>query len=183
MFLIRFKRCAAFAWIVLISGALVTLFSSRVCLADGTGKALASPPALSGTVKDALGRPIAGVRVRLQAAGRVVARTHTDSTGAFQFKTIAPGTYTISVNKQGFKPTVETIAVSEGKRHEPMVLAMEATAPLTLKVITEAAEQGAQRSGAGNRCDGVSVRSGGDSQAARGTEHESRAGARCRRRA
>src|SRR5271170_581002 len=137
MFLIRCKRCAAFAWIVLISGALAILLSSRVCLAGGTRKALAIPPALSGTINDALGRPIAGVRVRVQAAGRVVARTHTDSTGAFQFKTVAPGTYTISVNKQGFKPTSEIIAVSAGKRHEPIVLAMEATAPLTLKVITE----------------------------------------------
>ena len=73
MFLIRCKWCAAFAWIVLISGALATLFSSRVCLAGDAGKAVASPPALSGTINDALGRPIAGVRVRVQAAGRVVA--------------------------------------------------------------------------------------------------------------
>ena len=137
MFLIRCKRCATFVWIVLISGALAILFSSRICVAGDARKAVSRPPVLSGTVNDALERPIAGVRVRVQAAGRVVARTHTNSTGAFQFKTLAPGTYTISVNKQGFKPTVDNIVVSEGKSHEPMVLAMEATAPLTLKVITE----------------------------------------------
>ena len=39
------------------------------------------------------------------------------------------------------------------------------------------AEQGAQRFGAADRCDGVSVRSGGDSQAARRTEHQPRASA------
>src|SRR5271154_6811463 len=108
MFLIRCKRCASFAWIVLISGALAILFSSKICIAGDVRTAVSRPPALSGTVNDALGRPIAGARVRVQAAGRVVARTHTDSTGAFQFKTLAPGSYTISVNKQGFKPTVET---------------------------------------------------------------------------
>jgi outer membrane receptor protein involved in Fe transport len=137
MFLIRFRRCATFAWIVLISGALAILFSSRFSIAGDVRKGVASQPSLSGTVKDALGRPIGGVRVRVLAAGRVVARTHTDSAGAFEFKTIAPGTYNFSVNKAGFEPTVEIIVVNAGKRHEPMVLAMEATAPLTLKVITE----------------------------------------------
>lgn len=90
MFLIRCKWCAAFAWIVLISGALAILFSSRVCIAGDDRKAVSRPPVFSGTIHDALGRPIAGARVRLQAAGRVVARTHTDSTGVFQFKTVAP---------------------------------------------------------------------------------------------
>src|SRR5580704_6255683 len=115
MFLIRYKRCAAFACIVLISGALAVLFSSRVCIAGDVRKVVARPPALSGTVRDALGRPIAGVLVRVQAGGSVIARTHTNSTGAFQFKTIAPGTYNFSVNKPGFKPTVEVIVVKAGK--------------------------------------------------------------------
>jgi hypothetical protein len=83
MFLIRFRRCATFAWIVLISGALAILFSSRFSIAGDVRKGVASQPSLSGTVKDALGRPIGGVRVRVLAAGRVVARTHTDSAGAF----------------------------------------------------------------------------------------------------
>src|SRR5580698_11669231 len=86
MFLIRYKRCAAFACIVLISGALAVLFSSRVCSAGDVRKGVASQPSLNGTIRDALGRPVAGAQVRIQAAGQAIAHTHTDSAGAFQFK-------------------------------------------------------------------------------------------------
>ena len=135
-------------------------------------KASPRPPVLSGTINDALGRPIAGARVRVQAAGRVIARTHTDSTGAFQFKTIAPGTYTISVNKQGFKPTVEIIVVSAGKQPRADGARDGGDGAADAQGDHRTAEQGAQRFGAGDRCDGVSVRSGGDSQTARGTKHQ-----------
>jgi hypothetical protein len=137
MALIHYRPSASSGRIVLFSVALSILFFAEVCLANDTGSALANSSTLSGVIKDALGRPVAGVEVLVQAGGRTVARMHTDSAGTFQFKTIAPGTYTISVNKQGFKPTLKIVVVSPGKRHEPMPLAMEATAPLTLKVITE----------------------------------------------
>jgi outer membrane receptor protein involved in Fe transport len=125
--------------VVLISVfvALSIFFPSNFCCASDTNAAAVRPPELRGAIKDALGRPIADAEVRLEEGGRVIARTQTDSAGAFWFKTVAPGIYTISLKKQGFKPTVQNVVVGVGKSHEPMVLAMEATAPLTLKLITE----------------------------------------------
>jgi outer membrane receptor protein involved in Fe transport len=124
-------------WIVLTFAALAICFPAKVCQAGGANSAAARLLQLRGAIKDALGRPIAGVEVRVQAGVRVVALTHTDAAGAFRFKQIAPGTYTVSVSKQGFKQTYEVVEVRPGIRSESMVLTMEATGPLTLKVITE----------------------------------------------
>ncbi len=125
--------------VVLISVfvALSIFFPANFCCASDTNAAAVHPPELRGAIQDALGRPIADAEVQLEEGGRVIARTQTDSAGAFWFKTVAPGIYTISLKKQGFKPTVQNVVVDVGKSHEPMVLAMEATAPLTLKLITE----------------------------------------------
>ena len=117
--------------------ALSIFFPANFCCASDTNAAAVHPPELRGAIRDALGRPIADAEVQLEEGGRVIARTQTDSAGAFWFKTVAPGIYTISLKKQGFKPTVQNVVVDVGKSHEPMVLAMEATAPLTLKLITE----------------------------------------------
>lgn len=65
MALIRYRPRAASGRIVLISVALSILFFAEVCLANETGSALANSSTLSGAIKDALGRPIAGVEVRL----------------------------------------------------------------------------------------------------------------------
>jgi outer membrane receptor protein involved in Fe transport len=135
MSLIRYRQRPTSSLIVLVLAALAIVFSTKVCPASDV-IALAAHP-LTGAIKDALGRPIVSAEVLLETGGRETARTHTDRAGAFQFKTVAPGTYTISVSKQGFKPTVEIIVVSPGQRNAPMVVAMESTAPLTLKVITE----------------------------------------------
>ena len=137
MALIRCGPCASSGRIVLISVALSILFFAEICQANDKRSAFANSSPLSGTVRDALGRPIAGVEVRAQAEGRAPARTQTDSAGAFRFKTLAPGTHHLAASKQGFKQTVETVVVSAGKSHEPVLLALEAKAPLTLKLITE----------------------------------------------
>ena len=60
-----------------------------------------SLPAAAGAAGPATGYSVDPQQSRLeftgvQAGGRTVARMHTDSAGTFQFKTIAPGTYTIS---------------------------------------------------------------------------------------
>jgi hypothetical protein len=131
-------RCGGVC-VVLISVfvALSIFFSANFCCASDTNAAAVRQLELRGAIKDALGRPIADVEVRLEEGDRVVARTQTDSVGAFWFQTVAPGIYTISLKKQGFKQRVETIVVSPGKSHEPIFLALEATGPLTLKLITE----------------------------------------------
>src|ERR1700691_3386354 len=124
--------------LTVVAGAILLLLSPDVCVAGGYSNVAAlRRPELSGSTKDVLGRPIAGAEVRREHGRHLVARTHTDAAGTFHFKPVAVGTYDFSVNKPGFKRTVAIIVVNGGRLHEPMVLAMEATAPLTLKVITE----------------------------------------------
>ena len=124
--------------LTVVAGAILLLLSPDVCVAGGYSNVAAlRRPELSGSTKDVLGRPIAGAEVRLEQGGHLVARTHTDAAGTFHFKPVAVGTYDFSVNKQGFKRTLEVVIVSSGKQREPMVVTMEATLPLTLKVITE----------------------------------------------
>ena len=124
--------------LTVVAGAILLLLSPDVCVAGGYSNVAAlRRPELSGSTKDVLGRPIAGAEVRLEQGGHLVARTHTDAAGTFHFKPVAVGTYDFSVNKQGFKRTLEVVIVSSGKGRSPMVVTMEATAPLTLKVITE----------------------------------------------
>jgi outer membrane receptor protein involved in Fe transport len=124
--------------LTVVAGAILLLLSPDVCVAGGYSNVPAlRRPELSGSTKDVLGRPIAGAEVRLEQGGHLVARTHTDAAGTFHFKPVAVGTYDFSVNKPGFKRTLEVVIVSSGKQREPMAVTMEATAPLTLKVITE----------------------------------------------
>ena len=124
--------------LTVVAGAILLLLSPDVCVAGGYSNVAAlRRPELSGSTKDVLGRPIAGAEVRLEQGGHLVARTHTDAAGTFHFKPVAVGTYDFSVNKPGFKRTLEVVIVSSGKQREPMAVTMEATAPLTLKVITE----------------------------------------------
>jgi len=92
---------------------------------------------LRGTIKDAIGRPVAGAEVELRESGRLVARMQTDAAGAFRFRQIAAGSYVVVANQHGFKQTSETVAVSSIGHGAALVVTMEATAPLTLKVLTE----------------------------------------------
>ena len=131
----HYKGRALSDWVALAAVAFsILLFSTASVASDGIGPGARR---LSGAINDAFGRPIAGAEVRLQDGGHVVMRTHTDAAGAFLFKSVPLGTHALSVSKQGFKTTLKVVVVSPGKRPEPIVLAMEATAPLTLKVITE----------------------------------------------
>jgi outer membrane receptor protein involved in Fe transport len=59
---------------------------------------------IQGTVKDALGKPLAGVTLRLQSAdGQVVSQTQSDKDGQFTFAGIAPGTYAVEGEKAEFQ--------------------------------------------------------------------------------
>ncbi|MGB6517459.1 MAG: TonB-dependent receptor, partial [Candidatus Cybelea sp.] len=87
------------SWLRSLS-ALTTLFVLILCqetwtLAGVTGN-------LSGTIKDANGAPVAGVHVR--AAGPSETRSATtDAAGHFVILSLAPDTYTISLNLQGYQ--------------------------------------------------------------------------------
>jgi len=87
---------------------------------------LAAPPVgtVAGIAKDALERPVAGAQLRLESSdGQVVGRTAADDQGRFQFTGIAPGTYAVVGEKEGFETSTSVVTVSES---------VGATADLTL---------------------------------------------------
>src|SRR5262249_55859625 len=92
------------------------------------------PPRLTitGTVRDPLSGAVPGARIELRKTGEAVSRTATaDVTGAFRFDDIAPGTYEIDVEQEGFNPVVSRVRV--GTR---------APAPLTIILSIAALHQG-----------------------------------------
>ncbi|MFZ0888014.1 MAG: TonB-dependent receptor [Candidatus Binataceae bacterium] len=90
--------------------------------------------ALTGTVKDALGRPVAGAAVTLRAIdGRTVARTSTDSRGEFRLPAGQPGTFDLVVRGSGFEPKNAIVALPD-KVGKPITLTLEAKQALTVPV-------------------------------------------------
>jgi len=65
---------------------------------------------LNGTVLDAKGAPVGGARVTVTSPSQI-ASVQTDARGNFAFVSLAPDTYTISVEKTGFEP-VATSGIS-----------------------------------------------------------------------
>jgi outer membrane receptor protein involved in Fe transport len=103
---------------------------SVILVAVHPGSPAAAPAAgtVAGVAKDALGRPIPAARMRLEASdGQVVARTAADEQGQFAFTGVAPGTYAVVGEKDGFETATAVVTVSENQG---------ATADLTLASTT-----------------------------------------------
>jgi len=89
---------------------------------------------ITGTVKDALGRPLADAELVLQTQdGGIIARTRSDQDGHFEFKSVAPGSYAIAANKNGFRTGVGITAVTKGTA-QPVEIALASEAALSLQV-------------------------------------------------
>ncbi len=73
-------------------------------LLQGTWALAGTTGSLSGAVTDQKGAPISGATVQAVAPSGS-ATTTTDGSGHFAFLTLAPDTYTVTVNKTGFAPT------------------------------------------------------------------------------
>jgi len=85
-------------WIVLLAIALA--FVSAPVFAQGNS----SMSSLTGTVVDKDGGVVPGVTVTVKSDATGVSQTTTtNSSGIYQFPTMDPGTYTVSVSLQGFK--------------------------------------------------------------------------------
>ena len=105
----------AFAPCLIITALLTgVLFCSTTCSAQNAG----SPSALvvSGSVQDALGRPISGAKVTLASpAGNPLANTATDERGVFWLKEANPGAYVMTVRSAGFLPASATVILPQRK--------------------------------------------------------------------
>src|SRR5579862_1487700 len=68
-----------------------------------------------GTVKDALGRPLAGVSVGLRTpGGTIAARSTSDAEGGFSFQGVAPGTYAVVAEKAQYQTSTAIVTVAAG---------------------------------------------------------------------
>lgn len=79
------------------------------------GSALAATPAgtVEGHAKDALERPLAAVQLRLETSeGQVVGRAVTAEDGHFAFTEVAPGTYVVVGEKEGFDTASAAVTLS-----------------------------------------------------------------------
>jgi protocatechuate 3,4-dioxygenase beta subunit len=87
-----------------------------------------------GTVLDAKGgKPLAGVTVTLK--GRPAVKT--DASGRFRFADLAPGSYSVSVKKAGFRDGSESFAVKSGGTTSVRIRLRPSSATKTAKSVLE----------------------------------------------
>ncbi|HEY7547830.1 MAG TPA: carboxypeptidase-like regulatory domain-containing protein, partial [Blastocatellia bacterium] len=84
---------------------------------------------ITGTVKDPAGAVIQGAQVALRNEATGESRTATtDDQGRFKFDRLAPGRYTLSFSRTGFKTAERSVSV-EGSRAEAIEISLEVAAP------------------------------------------------------
>ncbi len=133
----RFGVVAAALWIIQAAA-----IGSVARAAESPRSARAT---VTGIVKDALGRPIDGAAVVLQARdGRAVARTTSDQSGKFVFHGVAAGTFAVVVNKPAFKTAV-AIATVSAKGSRALEIAMQSQALLSLPVVARRLDRARNR--------------------------------------
>jgi TonB dependent receptor/Carboxypeptidase regulatory-like domain len=112
--------------LVLAVGFGVMLMSGFWCAAHAAETSKAATQEVTGTVKDALGRPIPAATVTLQdAQGKTKAKTRSDAEGNFALHGIAPGVYAVVGNKKDFKPATAIVSVTKTGA-KPVALALQA---------------------------------------------------------
>ena len=83
------------------------------------------------TTQENASSDLSGISIKLSAVpedGNPLTAS-TDETGHYEFKDLKPGSYTISVNQQGFKPVTKTVSVSSGQTAvQDIALALETVA-------------------------------------------------------
>nr|WP_243876434.1 MFS transporter [Streptomyces sp. 846.5] len=88
----------------------------------GTGR-------LSGAVRSAEGAPVADATVTLtDARGEVAATTHADSDGAYHFRDLVCGRYTLAVSARAYRPTALAVDVApSGETRQDVAMAGSGT--------------------------------------------------------
>ncbi len=93
-----------------------------------------SPGGVDGTVKDALGRPLAGATVRLETAdGRIAGSAAVGPDGRFALSGVAAGTYAVIGQQSGFDSATAIVTVPAGGAAHAE-LALPARTALTVDV-------------------------------------------------
>jgi outer membrane receptor protein involved in Fe transport len=96
---------------------------------------------ISGTVKDALGRPLPAANLTLQTPrGAVVARTKSAPDGTFVFHDVAPGAYAVLTDHPNFKPATKIVTVAGGGAPQ-VALVMQSEAALSMAVVAKRLNQ------------------------------------------
>ena len=105
--------------------------------ADGAQASKPARKTITGTVTDALGRPLAGAGLELQnSAGRIVAKAKSDAEGRFTFAVVAPAVYAIVASKATFKTATAIVSVT-GQGAKPLTLALQSEAALSMAVVAQ----------------------------------------------
>lgn len=133
-----FRKIAS---LIAVSAALSFFQSSALAVEPLAQAGPARLGEVSGSVKDALGRPIAGAAIALRArSGAIAARSTSDAQGAFSFQGVAPGTYAVVAEKAQFQTGTAIVTVSAGAAATTaMTLAAQDT--LDISVSTQRLDQ------------------------------------------
>jgi hypothetical protein len=125
------------SYTILMLGLAILLTRPLVSFADGAQASKPAKKTITGTVTDALGRPLAGAGLELQnSAGRIVAKAESDARGHFTFSNVAPAVYSIIASKATFKTATAIVSVT-GQGAKPLVLALQSQAALSMAVVAQ----------------------------------------------
>lgn len=126
-----FHKLQAFVY-----GAFFLAFAMLLAIrasAAGATRLPAGTRAITGTITDALRRPLANVNLELRSnTNKNIGHSTTDRHGKFRFGNVPAGMSIIIARKQGFKPA--TVIVEQGVP-KPIALAMESAQPLSVVII------------------------------------------------
>src|SRR5690348_6222946 len=95
---------------IFMFGLAILLAWPQVSAADGAQASQPARKTITGTLTDALGRPLVSVGLELQnSSGKVVAKTKSDIHGRFAFADVSPGVYAVVAKKMTFKPATAIV--------------------------------------------------------------------------
>jgi hypothetical protein len=145
---------AAGGWV--IKRHLVPALVSVVVLITAIHTSAQTPaPAVAGVVVDQTGGVLVGARVELLTSSDSLAQTIvTDSTGAFKFERVAPGTYNVRATLDGFRATAVRVTVGASSPR-PLRMTMPLASVQQEITVSNLAEQVNTR--AANNLDAVTI--------------------------
>ncbi|HJQ34037.1 MAG TPA: TonB-dependent receptor [Pyrinomonadaceae bacterium] len=133
-----------------LSPLALTLLLTLSLISAGAARAQGTASRVTGVVQDASGAVVEGATVTLtNEATNVAITTQTTSTGTYVFDLVQVGTYSVSVEKQGFKKFIATRNPVNINQPTTVNVTLEAGSVAETVTVTSAAEQ-VQTSTSGN---------------------------------